>query len=188
MAPAAKESSHGITLIREPIRNTPKMPDIGSTTPDKVPYKNAFLLENPSSFNGREMAAPSGMFCRPIPIPKASALAMVVAIVSLAIPKVNPTAIPSGILCSVTAINNMVLLFKDELIPSGEELPGWRWGRSVSNSHKKQPPNRNPPAAGIHAVLPFSSAISIAGINSDQIEAAIMIPAANPINTFCKSG
>ena len=39
-------------LIKEPIKRTPNTPEIGSTIPDKVPYKNAFLLENPSSFRG----------------------------------------------------------------------------------------------------------------------------------------
>lgn len=38
--------------------------------------------------------------------------------------------------------------------------------------------------AGIHAIIFCSSAISIDGINNDQIEAAIITPEANPNNNF----
>lgn len=49
---------------------------------------------------------------------------------------------------------------------------------------KEMIPIRKPIEAGIQAILPSFSAISIAGINSDQIEAAIMTPAANPSKIF----
>jgi hypothetical protein len=35
---------------------------IGSTTPDRVPYKNDLGLEIPSANNGIEITAPSGKF------------------------------------------------------------------------------------------------------------------------------
>ncbi len=48
----------------------------------------------------------------------------------------------------------------------------------------KAPPERNPITAGIQGMLPFSSAIAIAGLSSDQKLAAIMMPAANPSMEF----
>lgn len=46
----------------------------------------------------------------------------------------------------------------------------------LSNKSKKNIPNKNPTAAGTHATTFCSSAISMEGIKSDQIEAAIMTP------------
>ena len=46
-------------------------------------------------------------------------------------------------------------------------------------------PSRNPPAAGIQPMCPAACASSIAGISRLQTEAAIITPAAKPINTFC---
>lgn len=43
---------------------------IGSTAPDKVPYKNAFPLLIPSDLHGSDIAIPSGKFCIAIPIAK----------------------------------------------------------------------------------------------------------------------
>ena len=45
-------------------------------------------------------------------------------------------------------------------------------------------PNKNPIAAGIHAIFPCSSAISIDGIISDHTDAAIITPDANPNSIF----
>ena len=46
----------------------------------------------------------------------------------------------------------------------------------------------NPTAAGRKASLPIESDISIAGIRSDQTDAATITPDANPSNAFCTSG
>ena len=57
----------------------------------------------------------------------------------------TPTAIPSGILCNVTANTNM--LVRDNLLcgPSGEGLPKWRCGVIRSISKRNAIPAMKPP-------------------------------------------
>ena len=75
------------------------MAPIGSTIPERVPYKKAFGFDIPSLFNGIDIIAPSGKFCIAIPMAKAKAPAIVIPAFPIRAPaKVTPTAIPSGIL------------------------------------------------------------------------------------------
>lgn len=45
------------------VSNIVTIAPIGSTTPDKVPYKNALVFDIPSLFKGIATIAPSGKFC-----------------------------------------------------------------------------------------------------------------------------
>ena len=74
----------------------------------------------------------------------------------------------------------MVVRRSEEGKPSGVSESGCRWGSSRSSSSKKSPPSTKPPAAGTQPGRGPPSAISMAGISSDQTEAAIITPAANP--------
>ena len=57
--------------------------------------------------------------------------------------------------------------------------------RFSSISNKKPIPNRKPTAAGNTDHAPFSSSISMAGMSSDQTEAATITPDAKPSKDFC---
>lgn len=98
--------------------------------------------------------------------------------------KVTPTAIPSGILCSVTAKINIVVFFNFDFIPSCLLLSKWICGIILSKTSKNITPNRKPIVAGIHPTLPCSVAMLIDGINNDHTEADIITPPANPSNNF----
>lgn len=70
------------------------------------------------------------------------------------------------------------------IIMCGLLIPKYEITLSVANT--KIDPNRKPPATGINAYSPFFpyicdvTANSMAGANSDQNDAAIITPAANP--------
>ena len=49
-------------------------------------------------------------------------------------------------------------------------------------------PRVNPISAGAHAIFPCASAMSMDGMSSDHMDAAIMTPAANPSRAFSTSG
>ena len=135
------------------------------------------------------MTAPSGKFCSAMPTASVSAPARVMPALPDAAPaRTTPTAMPSGKLCSVTARTSIADLPSFADTPSGWSSPTCRCGTTVSSSSRKPTPPRNPTSAGSHAVLPCSPAISIAGMMSDQTEAAIMTPAAKPRNAFCTRG
>ena len=136
----------------------------------------------PSLFKGADTMAPSGKFCIAMPIAKVRAAAGVTTSLPLSIAaNTTPTAIPSGILCKVTASTNINDLFNLEGKPSGLSLFRCKCGITVSNNNKNKIPTIKPTAAGSH-LIPL--AISIDGINNDQTEAAIITPEANPNNTF----
>gem|GEM_PF-2395455 len=141
----------------------------------------------PSWRSGSEIAAPSGKFCMPMPAASAIAEAYAAGFPACCAASANdsPTAIPSGILCNVTAITSKEVRFIDEDMPSVFFMPGCRCGISRSSTYKNTMPRINPPAAASHPVCPPASASSIAGISRLHTEAAIMTPAANPRNTFC---
>lgn len=99
------------------------IPATGSTTPDKAPYKNDFPLLFPSLLSGIEMMAPSGKFWIAIPRDRAKAPATESVVLPAAAPaKTTPTAIPSGILCKVTAKTSIAVFFKRERGPSGTSV------------------------------------------------------------------
>ena len=140
----------------------------------------------PSDRSGREMAAPSGKFCSPMPMARAIAPASTSWPTSLpATENARPTAMPSGILCSVTAKTIMVVRRSFEGRPSGSVLPMCKWGKSWSSSIKNAPPKINPPPTGTSGLFPWVSAISMAGSSKDQTDAAIITPAAKPKKIFC---
>jgi hypothetical protein len=86
------------------------------------------------------------------------------------------TAIPSGILCSVTAKTIIVAFCSFDFIPSGLSLFKCKCGIILSKTSKKNIPSKNPAAAGSHLILFCSAAISNDGISKLQIEAAIITP------------
>ena len=67
-------------------------------------------------------------------------------------------------------------------MPSGLSLFKCKCGITLSNINKNTIPNRNPTAAGIHAIFPF--VIFIDGISKDHTEAAIITPDAKPNKSF----
>ena len=74
-------------------------PPTGSTIPDKIPQRNAFLLLIPSPQRGIDTMAPSGKFWIAIPIASASAPMVLIPLPAIMAPaKATPTDIPSGIL------------------------------------------------------------------------------------------
>ena len=101
---------------------------------------------------------------------------------------VTPTAMPSGILCSVIANSIISVLLIFVCTPSGLSLFKCRCGIRVSNNSKNAIPSKKPTVAGIHAIPPCASVISIDGIRSDQTDAAIITPDAKPSNAFSSFG
>lgn len=126
------------------------------------------------------MAMPSGRFCNAIPMDKAIALASVILVEFSARAKAIPTAMPSGILCIVTAKKNRKLRFCLGVL----NVLNLSNKKSVSN--RKIPPNKNPKLATIHPCVPCACALSMAGNNKDQMLAAIITPEAKPNNTRSK--
>lgn len=118
-------------------------------------------------------------------IAKVSAPAIVIPVFPIKTPaKVTPTAIPSGILWSVTASTIIVVFFNFDFIPSGLLLSKCKCGIKLSKINKNTIPSKKPIAAGIQATFPCSSTIFIDGIIKDHIEAAIITPDANPKSSF----
>ena len=75
------------------------------------------------------MMAPSGKFCMAMPRDSASALAAVICALPARKPAyITPTAMPSGILCRVTA--STIIVVRPSLLfgPSASSLPTCRWG------------------------------------------------------------
>ena len=121
-----------------------------------------------------------------IPNDNAKAPAIVIPALSVNAPaSTTPTAIPSGILCSVTARNNIVERPKHDFTPSGSSESICKCGTRLSNSNSENIPARKPTTAGNHAMPPLSAVISIEGISNDHTEAAIITPDAKPNNSFC---
>ena len=128
------------------------------------------------------MAAPSGKFCRPMPSARAKAPVYRAGSSPCwaARAKEKPTAMPSGMLCSVTARTSRVVRFQEEECPSGWSAPRCRWGITESRAMRKPTPRRKPPAAGSQPGTPWLSASSMAGISRLHTEAATITPAAKP--------
>ena len=100
-------------------------PQIGSTTPENVPKRNAFQRECPWEAIGIETAAPSGMFCKPMPIASARAEESATGFSdNPASPAESPTEPPSGRLWSVIARKRSCARCRLVFGPSGVALPG----------------------------------------------------------------
>ena len=109
--PEAKDKKNGINGKTYLVRKIANTANSGSTIPDRLPYINDFNLLIFLAWSGMDIIDPSGKFW--IAIPKASANAPAKVIVELLLKypeNTNPTAIPSGILWSVTAKINVLLL------------------------------------------------------------------------------
>ena len=160
-------------------------PAIGSTIPLNVPYKNDFHFPFPFPASGIEMIAPSGKFCIAIPIERASAPAdEIPELADASHARTTPTAIPSGILWRVTARQSMVVFFSFDFTPSGFSELTCRCGIIESRSRRNKNPSARPTAAGTKANFPIDCDSSIAGIKSDQTEAATITPDAKPSSVF----
>ena len=182
MAPAAKLRSQGISGWRLPTIRTVSRAKMGSTTPDRAPIQKDLARLSPSWRRGRAMAAPSGKFWMPIPRARATAAVSWAGVSPWeASAKEMPTAIPSGMLWSVTARTSMVVLRSWLLGPSGWPLLRWRWGMIWSRASRNKTPIQKPVTAGRNAHFPNSADRSMAGISRLQMDAAVMTPAAKPV-------
>ena len=97
----------------------------------------------------------------------------------------RPTAMPSGMLCSVTARTSSVVRRKEDGRPSACSAPLCRCGMNPSSASISTRPRIKPPAAGIQSGWPFCAASSIAGMSRLQMDAAIITPDANPRKICC---
>ena len=97
IAPAEKDSSHGIKKVSWLARKKPRTANIGSTIPLNVPKTNALFLLFKVLCIGRATASPSGKFWSAIPI-AINRAGTKFCVVAKAEPKAKPTAKPSGIL------------------------------------------------------------------------------------------
>ena len=124
---------------------------------------------------GKATHIPSGKFCTAIPSPKRSA-ENAAASERGASANATPTAIPSGILCSVTAKYKSAA----RLSPMAENAL-WRRERSASLTTMNAPPSRKPTVTVRYGGSALSA--SIAGRSREKKLAAIMIPAESPRRT-----
>ena len=115
IAPAAKDNRYGNILVILLVSKSVIMAPIGSTIPERVPYKKLFHLDIFFSFNGIDTIAPSGKFWMAMPIEREYAAANVVNVFfDKKLANMTPTAIPSGILCNVTAIIIIIVFLNFE--------------------------------------------------------------------------
>ncbi len=97
-------------------------------------------------------------------------------------PNATPTARPSGMLCSVMASTRRAVRRHVVDTPSTEEsgAKGCRCGSNQSAMRMAPAPARNPTSGGSQLTSPISSDSAMDGARSDQNDAAIITPAANP--------
>ena len=116
-------------------------------------------------------------------MPSDSVSAPAIVVMPLPAPRpasITPTAMPSGMLCSVTASIIMADLPRWQLGPSGSSQSMCRCGTNLSSASRNAMPSRKPPAAGANASLPSCALCSIDGMSSDHTEAATITPEAKP--------
>ena len=135
------------------------------------------------------MMAPSGKFWMAMPRDSARAAIRVICASPASQPAyTTPTAMPSGILCSVTASTSMVVFCRRLWGPSAFALFMCRWGITRSSTSRNSTPSQKPTTAGTKDHLPMSWACSMAGISRLQMEAATITPAAKPVSARCTRG
>ena len=141
----------------------------------------------PSLLRGSATLAPSGKFCSPIPSARMPAPTRVEPGTPMAAPpKATPTAMPSGMLCRVTALTSRMLRLRDALLPAAA-VTKLDLSSSLSATIMNRPPVTNPRAGRTHWDFPSSPHSSMAGARSDQKLAAIITPAPKPsmiLSTF----
>ena len=135
------------------------------------------------------MAAPSGKFCTPTPRARATAAVNRAGSSAWAArAKETPTAMPSGILCRVTA-STSIRVRRREVWPSRQwKDSGAKWGSRASMASKNAMPRADPPAAGSQPARCSSRAFSMEGMSRDHTLAASITPAAKPSITRCSPG
>ena len=139
------------------------------------------LRLHPSRRKGRDTAAPSGKFCKPMPTATLTAPIRASGLYPFCkAPKATPTARPSGILCRVMESTSRITRF----FPPVSTCPSARL-TSLSEPQRNRAPIRNPTVATSQAGSPGSlSAWAMAGSSNDQKLAAIMTPAEKPSIRF----
>ena len=173
MAPAAKLRSHGMAGSAPAARAAARMPNTGSTAPERAPPRKARPRDRPPSRRGRATAAPSGKFW--MPMPRASAAAAASPSPSGARAKASPTAMPSGTLWRVMAVTSSALC--RQAPSSGRRC---RRGSRASSAPRKTTPASIPTAAGSAGGTSAAAARSMAGSSRLHTEAAVITPAAKP--------
>ena len=130
----------------------------------------------PSCRSGRAMAAPSGTFCSAMPMANAIAEASVTVAPPpcAATANTRPTASPSDVVHRDREHQHRAFP-EVRMVPPVCCCPD-AGGEGGGRAQTETGLSAKPPAAGIHPVVPCSSAISMAGINKDHTEAAIMMP------------
>ena len=159
----------------------------GSTIPERVPLPKARPRLMPSERKGSAMIAPSGIFCIAIPKARAAADVSVMPASPASAPATTaPTAMPSGMLCSVTASISFCLRPSFDFGPSAVSDDRCWCGTKVSSISKNKMPMIKPTDAGSQLSLSKCAESSIEGIMSDHTEAATITPAAKPRSVVCR--
>ena len=98
------------------------------------------------------MAAPSGRFCTPTPSASDTAPSIIAGSPdATASAKHSPTAMPSGMLCSVTAAVSKAVLRLTALRGRGMRLSPRRRSMSTSSTSRNTVPSAMPPVTGKNA-------------------------------------
>ena len=174
MHPAAALMSHGRAALTQPARASASNAPSGSTRPDAAPAQKAFRLPCPACASGRLTAAPSGIFCKPMPSARASAPLTASGSPCRASAAASPTTMPSGRLWRVTASTTRPIRpcsFDPVCI-----------SRPAASSSRSRPtaPSINPAAGASQTGSVPASARSMAGSSRLHTLAASMMPAAMP--------
>ena len=88
---------------------------------------------------------------------------------------------PSGMLWMVTARSIRVVFRRWDEGPSGALAKRCRWGVAWSRKSRNRMPSQKPTRAGRNERRPRAAPSSMAGMISDQMDAATMTPAAKPV-------
>ena len=150
----------------------------GSTKPLASPAAKLLPRPAPACRMGRLMAAPSGIFCSPMPILSAAAPAIASPWPVAAKAAAKPITMPSGRLCRVTASTTRPLC----PWPPANKPPAAR----SSKSRPTAPATK--PRQGASQLLPPCPALSMAGMSRLHTLAASITPAANPSMALCAAG
>ena len=132
------------------------------------------------------MIAPSGKFWMAMPSESASAPAAVICACPDRYPAyTTPTAMPSGMLWSVTASTIIVVRCRRLFGPSACPLFACRCGMMWSSASKNKMPAQNPSTAGKNDHRPSAAECAMAGISRLHTLAATITPAAKPVSARC---
>ena len=144
--------------------------------PDAAPTAKACFRLLPDCSSGRLTAAPSGIFCSPMPRANASAPLSASGSPRRASAAARPTVIPSGRLWRVTA-STIRRHFSALPVPEVRSRPD-----TCSSRSRPTAPSTSPHEGGIHAGSGPAAARSMAGSSRLQTLAASMMPAARPFS------